>query len=92
MLLSPADAARHRTVEGHMRRWRDRVARRMRARDAGRPPWNRKQFLEQFWTDHPGHPGAVEFADIFEAAIAAARGNPSRFEQELARRLPQRNP
>jgi hypothetical protein len=66
-------------------RWRDRVARRMRAHDARRPPFNRQQFVTEYSEDHPGDPHAVELADAFEAAIAAAHGNPARFERELGR-------
>ena len=60
----------------------------MRARDEHRPPFNRVQFLKEFWEDHPGDPNAGKCADAFEAAIAAAHGSSARFEQELDRRLP----
>ena len=70
-----------------MRRWRDRVVRRLRARDGRRPPWDRQQFLAEYWEDNAGEPRAVEVADKFEQALAAAHGNPARFEQELDRRL-----
>ena len=59
----------------------------MRARDAQRPVFDRRQFLSEFWDDHPWHPGAVELADAFEAALAAADGNSGRFERELDRLL-----
>ena len=81
--LPPLHIERGRTTVEFVRRWRDRVARRLRARDERRPAWNRAQFLSEFWADHPGDPGAVGLADAFEAAIAAAHGNPARFEQEL---------
>ena len=59
----------------------------MLARDARRPVFNRDQFLSEFWDDHPGDPRSVELADAFEAAIAAAQGNPARFEREFDRLL-----
>ena len=79
--------ASSRTSKAHIRRWRDRVARRLRARDERRPAWDRAQFLSEFWADHPGNPKAVEQADAFEAALAAAHGNPARFERELDSRM-----
>ena len=60
----------------------------MLAHDDRRPVFDRRQFLSEFWADHPWHAGAVELADAFEAAIAAADGNPARFERELDRLLP----
>ena len=79
---------RGRTVAEFICRWRDRVVRRMRARDDRRSPFDRRQFLVEFWDDHPGHPGAGELADVFEAALDAADGNPRQFEDELDRLLP----
>jgi hypothetical protein len=76
---------RGRTVAEFIGRWRHRVVRRMLARDDRRPVWDRRQFLKEFWDDHPCDPRSVELADNFEAAIAAAHGNPARFERELGR-------
>jgi hypothetical protein len=78
---------RGRTTAENVERWRRRVVRRMRAREPRRPPFVRMQFLKEFWADHPADPRASEYADAFEAAIAAADGNPARFEAELDRRL-----
>ena len=58
----------------------------MLARDDRRPAFDGRQFLEEFWDDHPTL-SAGELADAFEAAIAAAHGNPARFERELDRLL-----
>ncbi len=59
----------------------------MLARDARRPVFDRRQFLMEFWADHPRDPEAGELADAFEAAIEAAHGNPARFGRELDRLL-----
>lgn len=75
-------------VHRHVERWRGRVARRLRAGDDNRPPWDRERFLLELWDDCPDYPGAVELADAFQAAYEAAlaQGNWSRFECELNRR------
>jgi hypothetical protein len=53
--------AGRRTVKAHVPRWRrDRVVRRMRARDERRPPWGRARFLTEFWDDQPGDPRATK--------------------------------
>jgi hypothetical protein len=74
---------RGRTVAEFIGRWRHRVVRRMLAHDDRRPVFDRRQFLSEFWADHPWHTGAVELADAFEAAIAAADGNPARLSASL---------
>ena len=78
---------RGRTTAEFVRRWRDRVARRLRARDERRPGVGPCPVPERVWADHPGNPEAVKQADAFEAALAAAYGNPARFEHELDRLL-----
>jgi len=84
----PTHFDRGRTVNENIRRWRNRVVRRMRARDERRPPWDRERFLTEFWDDHPADPRAEQIADAFERAVAEAHGNPARFQRELDRRLP----
>jgi hypothetical protein len=76
--------------------WADRVerrllgeARRLKGYKTGesKPPWDRERFLEQFRARVPGHPDGPELADKFEAALREARGNPTRFRDELGRLL-----
>ena len=84
-MSQPTHLKRGPTVSETIDRWKQRVARRMRARDPNRPPWDRQTFLREFWSDHPGDPRATELADAFEAAIDEARGSGARFEQALNR-------
>jgi hypothetical protein len=76
-------------VRRHVDRWTELVARRIHAHDAGRPVWDLKRFLCELWEEYPDYPpsGAVDLADVFEAAVTAARGNAARFRQALGRRL-----
>ena len=74
------------TVNETVDRWRERVARRMRARDPNRPPWDREQFLKEFWADHHD-PRAAEIANAFQAAYDDAHGSDARFIQALNRIL-----
>ena len=74
---------RGRTVNETIDRWSNRVIRRLKAHDDRRPPFDRQQFLEEFWADHPADPRAVELADAFEVAIHKAHGSVARFEREL---------
>ena len=67
------------TVRETIERWEHRTASRIGFRDPGRPPFDRRQFLRQFWEDHPGDPRATELADAFERATKEARGNVARF-------------
>jgi len=87
MTKPPTHLKRGRTVRETIDRWKEHLARRMRARDPNRPPWNRPRFLEEFRADHPGDPRAIGFADAFEAAIAEAHGSDARFKQALNRIL-----
>jgi hypothetical protein len=82
----------HGLVRRHVEWWADHVERRMlgNARRAkghnvgpAKPPWSRARFLSYLWANAPDYLGAEELADTFERAIAAARGNPSRFRQEI---------
>jgi hypothetical protein len=60
------------TVKETIDRWKERVARRMRARDPNRPPWDRQRFLDEFVEDHPGDQRAIGFVVAFEAALKDA--------------------
>jgi hypothetical protein len=75
------------TVRETVARWEHRTASRIGFRDPGRPPFDRRLFLKQFWEDHPGDPRATELADVFERAVKEARGNVTRFRQKLEREL-----
>ncbi len=92
--MSTTHFERSRTIDEHIEWWTDRVERRMlgnvrhaKGHKTGPPKevWNRKiraQFLRGAWAIDPDYPAEQE-ADKLERAIAAARGNPSRFRIEL---------
>jgi hypothetical protein len=85
-------------VRRHFEHVADRVERRMlgntrrrKGYDVGeaKPAWDatrdRGRFLSQLWKIAPEYPHAVDAADAFEAAVAAANGNAARFRHELQR-------
>jgi hypothetical protein len=84
-----------RVVRGFVDKWADRIERRMLAEvrrakgyESGRPRpvWDRGRFVRGLVAAAPDCP-AAELADLFDEAIAAARGNPARFRRQLTQRL-----
>jgi hypothetical protein len=85
-----------RMVANHVDWWADHVQRRLlgnvrRAKGYNtgppKPAWDRTKFLRNITVNAPDYGEAAALADKFEAAITAAHGNPTRFRQELERRL-----
>ena len=94
MKKGPASQWRHpdRVVREQVEWWADRVerrllgeARRLKNFKTGesKPPWDRERFLEQFQLRAPDYLDPGGLADKFEAALREARGNPTRFRDEL---------
>jgi hypothetical protein len=85
-----------RVVGDHVEWWADHVERRLlgnvrRAKGYNtgppKPAWDRTKFVRYLAANAPDYGEAAALADKFEAAIAAAHGNPTRFRQELDNRL-----